>query len=174
MSWTIEHWDENEDGIDECVVVLSDNYGEPLIGDYRGVQMAKIRYTPSRPDSIRRATEIAEMLVAANNAGTGIVGKMFLVESGGFEGLAEVLSVNNDDTVNVRSDYTGAIHIVTKDDLSEWIPESATYQETARACFFLKEDPWGAGAANTACSRPPKARRLTPKLLDGIDFTRGK
>jgi len=83
------------------------------------------------------------------HAGTGgIVGKMFFVEAEGFEGLAEVLSVNNDDTVNIRSDYNGAIHVVSKDDLSEWIPESATYQETARACFFLKEDPWGAGAAN--------------------------
>jgi len=66
-----------------------------------------------------------EKLESTNNAGTGIVGKMFFVESGGFEGLAEVLSVNNDDTVNVRCDYTGTIHIVTKDDLSERIPESA-------------------------------------------------
>lgn len=44
---------------------------------------------------------------------------VWLVESPNFEGLAEVLSVNDDDTVNVRSDYTGAIHIVNKSDLVE-------------------------------------------------------
>ena len=66
-----------------------------------------------------------EKLENANGAGTGITDKMFFVESEAFEGPAEVLSVNNDDTVNIRCDYTGAIHIVTKDDLSEWIPESA-------------------------------------------------
>ncbi|RLC75141.1 MAG: hypothetical protein DRJ03_30735 [Chloroflexi bacterium] len=35
---------------------------------------------------------------------------------------------------------------------------SAAYQETARACFFLKEDPWGAGAANNGF-HPTRAMR---------------
>jgi len=36
--------------------------------------------------------------------------------------------------------------------------QKAAYQETARACFFLKEDPWGAGAANNGF-HPTRAPR---------------
>ena len=42
----------------------------------------------------------------------GIVGQMFFVEAPNFEGDAEVLGVNDDDTVRVRSDWSGAIYTV--------------------------------------------------------------
>jgi len=49
----------------------------------------------------------------------GIVGKIYFVESPGFEGYAVVKSVNDDDTVNVLCEYSGRIHIVEKDHLAE-------------------------------------------------------
>jgi len=68
--------------------------------------------------SPQAAVEEIHALVEAPLKNTGIVGKPYFVESSGYEGIAIVLSVNNDDTVNVRSDYTGQIHIVEKDDLT--------------------------------------------------------
>ena len=47
-----------------------------------------------------------------------IIGKTFFIEGPSFEGFAEVLGVNDDDTVNIRSSYSGKIYIVEKDDLS--------------------------------------------------------
>ncbi len=72
---------------------------------------------------------VIQLLEKYYNYDDSIVGKEFFVESPSFEGFAEVLGVNNDDTVRVKSAYTGAIHIVEKDDLST--PEEAELQGAA-------------------------------------------
>lgn len=57
------HEDENEDGITEVLKVYSDDYNEPLIGDYRGIELIRIYYIPSRSDSVNRAEDIAMELI---------------------------------------------------------------------------------------------------------------
>ena len=51
---------ENEDGIVDAFSIRSDDYDEPLFGDYRGVELCLIHFIPSRPDSVSRAKELAE------------------------------------------------------------------------------------------------------------------
>lgn len=74
-----------------------------------------VTHVLSREKALRLAAWIEEL------ADDGIVGKVFFVEAPGFEGYATVLGVNNDDTVRVKSSYTGEIYIVSKDDLVESI-----------------------------------------------------
>ena len=62
------HADLNDDGIDDAICVYVRDWNIPLIGDYRGVEIARIRYTPSRPDSIAYATLVAQTLVTAFQA----------------------------------------------------------------------------------------------------------
>lgn len=65
----ISHEDYNRDGITDYVAVYSNDFGgEPLIGDYRGVELCRVRYIPSREESVLRAEEIARSVVAAEIA----------------------------------------------------------------------------------------------------------
>jgi len=62
----ISHEDSNDDGIQDYVAVYSDAWGsEPLFGDYRGVELCRINYIPSREESVLRAEEIARSVIAA-------------------------------------------------------------------------------------------------------------
>lgn len=63
--WMYKHMDTNGDSIDDAVVVLSKDYDEPLMGDADGVRMAMIDYIPSRPESVTRAEQVANMLIEA-------------------------------------------------------------------------------------------------------------
>lgn len=64
----ISHEDDNRDGITDYVAVYSDDFGgEPLIGDYRGVELCRVNYIPSRAESVLRAEEIARAVVAAES-----------------------------------------------------------------------------------------------------------
>lgn len=66
---TISHEDDNQDGINDYVAVYSDDFGkEPLLGDYRGIELCRIRYIPSCPESIIRAENIARSVVAAQQS----------------------------------------------------------------------------------------------------------
>jgi len=47
----------------------------------------------------------------------GIVGKLFFVDAAVFQGVADVVSVNDDDTVQVRSAWSGKIYTVQKADI---------------------------------------------------------
>lgn len=51
--------DENQDGIMDCYLVLTKEYGEPLVGDYRGVQLAVINFT--NKTAKKRAEELARI-----------------------------------------------------------------------------------------------------------------
>lgn len=59
------HEDEDQDGINDYVAVYSKDYSEPLFGDYRGVELCRVRYIPSREESVARAEEIARSVIAA-------------------------------------------------------------------------------------------------------------
>ena len=59
-----EFADENNDGLVDCVMVLSKDYAaEPLIGDYRGMRLAIIPF--SNDEGKRRAEELARIYCAA-------------------------------------------------------------------------------------------------------------
>lgn len=62
---TISHQDSNNDGLTDYLAIYSNDFTEPLIGDYRGVELVRIRYINSRSDSIRRAEQIAHTCVNA-------------------------------------------------------------------------------------------------------------
>lgn len=48
------------------LAVYSDAFAdEPLIGDYRGVELCRINYISRRDDSVLRAQEIARFVIAA-------------------------------------------------------------------------------------------------------------
>jgi hypothetical protein len=56
----MSHEDENQDNITDVLKVYSNDFGnEPLFGDYRGIELARIYYNPTRSDSVKRAEEIA-------------------------------------------------------------------------------------------------------------------
>ena len=64
----IKIWDidtEGDTGINGAFSVRSGDFSLPLIGDYRGVELARIEYIPSRPESKAMAREIAEKIAAA-------------------------------------------------------------------------------------------------------------
>jgi hypothetical protein len=44
------------------VSVRSSNFYENLIGDYRGIEMARVCYIPGVPESLSRAKEVAGMI----------------------------------------------------------------------------------------------------------------
>lgn len=71
----------------------------------------------------RYAKVLAKYIERHMKAEYSIVGKKFFVESVNFEGIADVLGVNDDDTVHIRSENTGAIYIVDKADLSDDLTE---------------------------------------------------
>jgi len=114
-----QHNDLDEDGVNDAVCVYNRNFNIPLIGDYRGVEIARILYIPSRPDSVTYAEKIANDIVISQGGQdkNSIIGKTYFVEGPSFEGFADILGVNNDDTVSVRSVNTGKVYIVEKDDL---------------------------------------------------------
>jgi hypothetical protein len=62
------HEDENEDGITDRVRVYSNNFHDPLFGDYRGVALAEIHYCPGNRESVERAEEVAMYIVDAEVA----------------------------------------------------------------------------------------------------------
>jgi len=64
-----------------------------------------------REKALRLAAWINEL------ADNSIVGKRFFVETTAIEGFVTVLGVNDDDTVRVKSDCSGEIYLVEKDDL---------------------------------------------------------
>lgn len=55
--------DDNSDGINDCVIVFSKDFGIPLIGDFRGVQLAIIPF--SNPEGARQAEKLARLYVAS-------------------------------------------------------------------------------------------------------------
>ncbi len=55
--------DDNSDGINDCFIVFSKDFGIPLIGDYRGVQLAIIPF--SNDDGKKQAEELARLYMAA-------------------------------------------------------------------------------------------------------------
>ena len=114
-----QHEDLNGDGINDAICVYRRDWSIPLVGDYRGVELARIRYIPSRPESAAYAERIANDIVVSQGGPdkNSIIGRVFFIEGPSYEGFAEVLGVNDDDTVTVRSEYTGKIYIVEKDDL---------------------------------------------------------
>ena len=58
-------YERNNDG-QAYLAVYSDAFGdEPLIGDYRGIELCRINYISSREDSILRAQQIAISVIAA-------------------------------------------------------------------------------------------------------------
>lgn len=59
---TIRDEDSNDDGINDYLAIYSNDYHEPLIGDYRGIELCRINYIPSRADSVERARELANMI----------------------------------------------------------------------------------------------------------------
>lgn len=63
LTW--KHEDDDSDGINDYVAVYSNDYREPLYGDYRGIELCCIRYIPSRSDSVQRAEEIARSVIVA-------------------------------------------------------------------------------------------------------------
>lgn len=115
-----EHRDLDEDGFDDAVCVYNRDFDIPLFGDYRGVEIARIRYIPGRPESVAYAERIANDLVVSQGGPdkNSIIGRKFLIETPIYEGFVTAIGVNNDDTVHVESEY-GAIYIVKKDDLQE-------------------------------------------------------
>jgi hypothetical protein len=65
----ISHEDENKDGITDVLKVYSlDFANDALIGDFRGVELAAIHYTPGNPNSVFRAAEIAMHIVVGEEA----------------------------------------------------------------------------------------------------------
>lgn len=62
------HEDTDGDGINETVCVYVKDFSLPLFGDYRGVEIARILYIPSRPESIEYADKIAKSIVATQIA----------------------------------------------------------------------------------------------------------
>jgi len=57
------HSDSNNDGINDHISIRNKDFGnEPLLGDYRGVELCRIEYIPCRQDSILRATQIANII----------------------------------------------------------------------------------------------------------------
>lgn len=56
-------YDENQDGILDCVLVLTKEYGEPLVGDYLGVRLAYIPF--SNEFGKKRAEELARIYCKA-------------------------------------------------------------------------------------------------------------
>lgn len=63
LTWQFE--DADSDGIDDYIAVYSNDYHEPLIGDYRGIELCRIHFIPTRYDSIQRAAEIADCVISA-------------------------------------------------------------------------------------------------------------
>jgi len=59
-----------------------------------------------------------------------IPGTVFFVVAPDFEGLAEALRVNNDDTVTVRSEWSGALYTVEKCHLYEDEPREDAHNDT--------------------------------------------
>ena len=57
------HEDTNDDGIDDTLCIYSKDYSIPLIGDYRGVEVARIKYIASRHDSVNYAESLAKKIV---------------------------------------------------------------------------------------------------------------
>lgn len=60
--------DEDGDGINDHVSIRTMDLDEPLIGDSRGVELCRINYIPSRPDSVSRAEQIANIIAAQLHA----------------------------------------------------------------------------------------------------------
>lgn len=60
--------------------------------------------------------EILKRIMPDHNS---IIGKMYMVRASGFEGFATILGVNDDDTIHVRSYWSGEIYKVEKNDLIE-------------------------------------------------------
>lgn len=55
--------DNNNDGIIDCIMVFTKDFNEPLIGDYRGIQLAIIPF--SNAFGKKRAEEIARIFTKA-------------------------------------------------------------------------------------------------------------
>ena len=62
----ISHEDSDGDGITDYVAVYSNDFGgEPLFGDFRGVELCRTLYIPANEESVARAVEIARSVVSA-------------------------------------------------------------------------------------------------------------
>jgi hypothetical protein len=57
--------DGNNDGIKDTVVIYKKDWNIPLTGDYKGVELARIRYTASNPASVKYAMSIAGLFMKA-------------------------------------------------------------------------------------------------------------
>ena len=66
-----QHNDLNDDGINETICVYCRDWTIPLIGDYRGVELARIRYIPGRPESVAYAERIANDIVVSQGFSGG-------------------------------------------------------------------------------------------------------
>jgi hypothetical protein len=85
MEIKVFHADENADGINDHISIRNMDFGnEPLIGDYRGIELCRINYIPSRPDSIFRAEQIAHIIAAQL--------RVQLTESGRASDLVELVA----------------------------------------------------------------------------------
>ena len=85
MEIKVFHADDNADGVNDHISIRNMDFGnEPLIGDYRGIELCRINYIPSRPDSVARAEQIANIIAAQL--------RVQLTESGRASSLVELVA----------------------------------------------------------------------------------
>ena len=85
MEIKVFHDDQNDDGINDHISIRNMDFGnEPLIGDYRGIELCRINYIPSRLDSIARDEQIANIIAAQL--------RVQLTESGRASSLVELVA----------------------------------------------------------------------------------